>query len=173
MFGATNPGGTRQVTSCCNSSHAVRAICEIGKRPELRHGTTTLDTGLACHRSPVVAAAGVLPHPEGPWRIPLWGVPALLLVLGCVWIERAGAWPHRLLKPFLLVGDASYAHYLTHGLVISLVAKFLAPGLVFGIVTLIAAIAVSIVVHVLIEKPLVRRLKKLWPSRRPVSALTA
>ncbi len=96
----------------------------------------------------------------GLLRIVSWGLPAFLLVAGCVWIERAGGWPQSLLKPFEIVGDASYALYLLHGLVISIVLKVMAPGFAASIVIVIVALAVSIAAHVLFEKPVIRLFRR-------------
>ena len=104
-------------------------------------------------------AAGI-GEQSGLLRIASWGVPAVLLVAGCVWIERAGGWPIAWLKPFEIIGDASYALYLLHGLVISVVYKIIAPGPAAGIVVVFAALAVSVAAHLLFEKPVIRLLRK-------------
>jgi exopolysaccharide production protein ExoZ len=109
----------------------------------------------------IAAATG---EQTGLLRLLSWGLPSLLLVAGCVWLETAGAWPKRLLRPFEIVGDASYALYLTHGLVISVVHKVLGTGFLSGIAVLMTAIGASIIIHLMFEKPVIRFLKKVWSS---------
>ncbi|KJF66814.1 acyltransferase family protein [Rhizobium nepotum] len=121
-----------------------------------RHGAAALGVALAGF-----ALAAVIGEQFGLLRILNWGIPAFLLVAGCLWIEKAGAWPVRLLKPFEIVGDASYALYLLHGLVISIVHKIIQPGLMAGAVIVIVALVVSIGAHLLFEKPLVKLFRKL------------
>src|SRR5690606_10387646 len=51
--------------------------------------------GLSLAGFALAAAAGS--DPAGLWRVLIWGVPSFLLVAGCLTIEKAGAWPQRLL----------------------------------------------------------------------------
>jgi exopolysaccharide production protein ExoZ len=111
-------------------------------------------------------------------RVLLLGVPAFLAVSGCLWLEKSGRWPSRLLSPFNAVGDASYALYLIHGIVISFVHKLVAPGVVGGMLSVVLATIASVIVHKLVEKPLIAFLKKIpafcvrrLEARRPQAGL--
>lgn len=106
------------------------------------------------------------------YRLLFWGLPAFLAVSGCIWLERAGGWPDTLLAPLAIVGDASYALYLIHGVVISFVHKLVAPGLTGGVLSVAVAVVASICLHKLVEKPLIAYLKKiskLLSTRRGVA----
>lgn len=101
-------------------------------------------------------AAAMISEQSGMLRLITGGVPAFFLVAGCVWLENAGLWPRRLLKPIEIIGDSSYALYLLHGLVISIIHKILAPGILAGVVIIVVALAVSVLAHFLFEKPLIK-----------------
>ncbi|QCL96583.1 polysaccharide biosynthesis acyltransferase UppZ [Agrobacterium tumefaciens] len=105
-------------------------------------------------------AAAMISEQSGMLRLITWGVPAFFLVAGCVWLENAGLWPRRLLKPIEIIGDSSYALYLLHGLVISIINKILAPGILAGAVIIVVALAVSVLAHFLFEKPLIKLFRR-------------
>ncbi|WP_454702302.1 polysaccharide biosynthesis acyltransferase UppZ [Agrobacterium burrii] len=107
-------------------------------------------------------AAAMISEQSGMLRLMTWGVPAFFLVAGCVWLENAGLWPRRLLKPIEIIGDSSYALYLLHGLVISIIHKILAPGILAGAVIIIVALAVSVLAHFLFEKPLIKLFRRKY-----------
>ncbi|MFJ1309622.1 polysaccharide biosynthesis acyltransferase UppZ [Agrobacterium sp. P15N1-A] len=107
-------------------------------------------------------AAAMISEQTGMLRLMTWGVPAFFLVAGCVWLENAGLWPRRLLKPIEIIGDSSYALYLLHGLVISIIHKILAPGILAGAVIIIVALAVSVLAHFLFEKPLIKLFRRRY-----------
>lgn len=120
------------------------------------------DYGLVCL---VLAAAGfvlatLVGEPTGIGRVLIWGLPAALLVAGCITLESAASWPRNWLKPLELIGDASYALYLSHGLTISLVQKLLAPGLLASVVMVVSSLLVAIGVHFLFERPVIHLLKR-------------
>ncbi|QCI68144.1 acyltransferase family protein [Phreatobacter stygius] len=106
--------------------------------------------------------------PDGWHRILVWGVPAFCLVAGGVVVEDRGALPTIPLAG--LIGEASYAIYLTHGLAISLLVVVWrrlglmtpdgldAPAL--AVATFGLCVAGGIVFHRLVEQPLQRRLKR-------------
>ncbi|MBI1407095.1 MAG: acyltransferase family protein [Caulobacter sp.] len=54
------------------------------------------------------------------WRPMVWGLPALLLVMGLTAVEADGGLPE--LPPIRALGDASYSLYLTHPLIIGALA---------------------------------------------------
>jgi exopolysaccharide production protein ExoZ len=77
-----------------------------------------------------------------------WGVPAAMLVTYAIYRECEN-------KALLFLGDASYALYLTHGIVMTAVAAILKSNLLqavpISLIMLVAAMA-----HLYIEKPLGR-----------------
>jgi exopolysaccharide production protein ExoZ len=82
-------------------------------------------------------------------RLLCWGTPAAMIVYGARSLER---WfEHRAFAIPVLVGDASYAIYLFHRLVVA------SLGFVPGI-------GIGIVAHWLIERPLLRLRRKLSPQ---------
>ena len=99
---------------------------------------------------------------DGPhWLI--IGVPALAIVAGAVALERR----HRVPKvgPLLLLGDASYSLYLSHGIVLSACVQItrelgLTRGMwispIFFVGSCMAIAAVGVAIHLHVEKPLVR-----------------
>lgn len=107
-------------------------------------------------------------HYGFPWtRVLVFGVPSVLLVLACVSWERQSS--AKVAKPLVLLGDWSYALYLTHVLTLSLVGRiwalFSRQGLLDNIVMitlmLIATLIVSALTYILIERPLIRAVKKV------------
>lgn len=106
------------------------------------------------------------------YRTALWGVPSALFLLGVVAIEqRRGCIKETVLR---LLGDASYSTYLVHCFTLPLVgrvfAKLVSGGLVLpNAVMVVTGIAVSlvagVVIHLYLERPLLERLRGLWPIR--------
>ncbi len=93
------------------------------------------------------------------------GLPALAIVAGAVALERR--YGMRRLWPLLLVGDASYSLYLSHGIVLSAclqVTRKLGLGAVPGILPLffvgacLASILVALLIHAWVENPLLTHL---------------
>lgn len=76
-------------------------------------------------------------------RVVVWGVPSAMIVYGALSLERFATF-----RPLVLLGDASYAIYLTHGIGI-LIGGHNLGGLVL-------AVAIGLAAHFLIEKPLLR-----------------
>ena len=108
-------------------------------------------------------------------RVLLWGVPATMLVTGCVAIERhrgVPAWP-----AMQRLGDASYSIYLVHGLAISAVVRLLRPlgdlppPVIFG-ASLGVGVASGLVVYVMIERPLSGWLSRRTPRAAPLAPQT-
>ncbi|MFG1320046.1 acyltransferase family protein [Xanthobacter autotrophicus] len=101
-------------------------------------------------------------------RVIQWGIPAAMVVAGALVLERAR--PVKRIGAFVLLGDASYALYLVHGMVLSAVGQVfvhlpLSAPLSFiacAICGVGAAIVVAIAVHLAVEKPLLRLM-----SRKP------
>ncbi|MFG1377013.1 acyltransferase family protein [Xanthobacter autotrophicus] len=99
-------------------------------------------------------------------RVIQWGIPAAMVVAGALVLERAR--PVKRIGAFVLLGDASYALYLVHGMVLSAVGQVFVHLQVFlplpaplafiacAICAVGAAIVVAIAVHLAVEKPLLR-----------------
>ena len=113
-----------------------------------------------------VAALLVLAVPEGPTmpaltaRLFHFGLPSALLVAAVLCLEP-GRW-----RFGILLGDASYALYLSHLFTLgalrailgpSLDDKGLAGALAFVAVALVVCSAVGVAVHLLVERPLLAR----------------
>jgi exopolysaccharide production protein ExoZ len=97
------------------------------------------------------------------WRPIHWGIPCAMILAGAVNLGRQfdGRW-----RAIVMIGDASYAQYLFHGMVmlwlfvhcpriIDLLIKTVGP---WGIVIYMTAMSVivSVVIYVFIERPLLR-----------------
>ncbi len=104
------------------------------------------------------------------WRPFLWGVPALLIVLGAVTLEtRVGVLPSRALKA---LGDASYAIYLVHLPVTAVVAHTLGHDNPWTLapVAVVASAAAGLAWRAWLEKPLIDILRGLGRHRPALSA---
>ena len=92
--------------------------------------------------------------PDGWERCILWGIPAFLIVAGCVIVEtRLGMIEARGLR---LLGDASYSLYLTHTFVVRTVLRWLdhtSPVLSIMSAMLIAT-STGLLVHLILERRL-------------------
>jgi len=116
-----------------------------------------------------------------PDRFTFWGLSSALIVCGAVMMPNPSlaSTPWRVAA---LLGDSSYAIYLTHGLTMpyfrmgwATTATWLSqwPWL-YAIFIVIASVVVGCIVHVAIERPITSRLKKLVLHLRgsgPVAAL--
>jgi exopolysaccharide production protein ExoZ len=100
---------------------------------------------------------------DDSWRVVVYGVPALLLLVGVLGIEhRHGFGQHRVLK---LAGDASYSIYLWHTMILAVTTK--AAG-VLGFATIptiaigiLASIVGGVIAYRCIEVPF-----QVWFKRR-------
>jgi len=100
-------------------------------------------------------------------RIVYWGLPAFFLVIGAVCMDAAGKTPQSPL--WRLLGDASYAIYLIHYLVLGLVrflwGQFALKNLFNDILLILFAVGLSLVAsigfYLLIEKPASARLRHM------------
>jgi exopolysaccharide production protein ExoZ len=108
-------------------------------------------------------------------RVLVWGIPAALVVSGCVFLEReTGPW----LAPLpLLLGDASYSIYLVHMATVS--AAFQALGKLHAlhnpagmaaamIVTALASVGAGVFVYWFVERPIIKHFKVPRPQSRPL-----
>jgi exopolysaccharide production protein ExoZ len=106
-------------------------------------------------------------------RVPYWGVPSLMIVLGCLHLEN------RAKKIPKVLGEASYSMYLFHITVMTtaregfaLVGINLKDHYAIGMMLLFTiAVPVGIGIHVLIEKPMLKFLRSalLRPGRNSVA----
>jgi peptidoglycan/LPS O-acetylase OafA/YrhL len=102
------------------------------------------------------------------WSLPLfWGLPCAAVVAGCVFAgdpTRTGA----IWRSLVVLGDASYALYLTHGLVqfamrthffaLGKVVASVSPWFYTGAISLFCA-AIGLVVYAVIERPITDALR--------------
>lgn len=112
-----------------------------------------------------------------PWEIPetrllVWGIPAVLTVVGCLSLEfRDAIRKNGLLT---LLGDASYSVYLTHILTLGvvrtawnrlgLVEQDAAAAWIFMAAAIVISAAAGIAAYFLLEAP-IQRLGRGWTSR--------
>lgn len=109
---------------------------------------------------------------KGFLRVLLWGIPAALLVAGCVFLEKNK--PISLFKNKILqaIGNASYSIYLTHIISFPILLKinFLhiknLNGDLLILVFMLFAVIIGIVIYTLIEKPLLLLLNKQLKNRK-------
>ncbi|WP_088345615.1 MULTISPECIES: acyltransferase [Rhodomicrobium] len=115
-------------------------------------------------------------------RVILWGIPAIFIVLGALYLERHGAVRE---VPFLrLLGDASYSLYLTHLFAVGAVAvvwhKFdlwhtTEGGAAFFLAAFAASIVLALLSYFYVETPLLKLSRILRPGiiGQPVKSNTA
>jgi peptidoglycan/LPS O-acetylase OafA/YrhL len=100
------------------------------------------------------AAALLLALPSaGPWRFLFWGAPAAAILAACLALEpsvggRLPAW-------LLAVGDASYAIYLVHPLIVPALARH---GALAAASSVPLSLGAGLLVHRWLDAPLQRRL---------------
>lgn len=121
----------------------------------------------------MVSAAFIWPGAE---RLLIFGLPAAVVVLSAVQTEREGAVLRR--PAVKLLGDASFAIYLTHFFVTQAAVKAVERfgltqpwQLILAIVCAFAAVAVvGVGVHLYVERPVSRMVRNLLGGRRPLAA---
>ena len=106
----------------------------------------------------------------GGARVITWGVPAILLVIATLSLEREGKISR--LNSLQKIGDASYSIYLSHLLTIEVVellwtisgwqTETIATQLTFLALCLVASTFVGIVAYNMIERPSLKLLRPLW-----------
>jgi len=119
----------------------------------------------------------IMPQTSAAWRFIPWGIPAAAVVTGAVALEgRLGQYIPRWL---LAAGDASYALYLVHILILPFLGSVMGHLHLKGVAGLAVVIALglgvslpaAVLVHRLIEKPLMLLFKKK-PAAVPALAAT-
>jgi exopolysaccharide production protein ExoZ len=106
----------------------------------------------------------------------LWGVPSAMLILGLSAQERWHGAP-RWMRSFAFLGDASYALYLMHILMLDLTLALVKAlgggpehGIIWGAAGVAASVVASLAAHDRIERPLQKYLRRrLFPDRQGVS----
>ncbi|MBZ9671760.1 acyltransferase family protein [Mesorhizobium sp. ES1-3] len=97
-------------------------------------------------------------------RVLRWGIPAMLIVTGAVFAERAR--PFRPVALFNFLGEASYSIYLWHALMgVAVTGITLRLGMLPALqpaVIVVLSLAFSAMLYLVVEKPLIRA---LHPSR--------
>ena len=104
-------------------------------------------------------------------RIFEYGVPSFLIVMACLYV-RIGEY-----RWAVLLGDASYALYLSHIFTLGVLRKFVAPLLgegqtaayLFVAISLVVCTLVSVVIHKYIDNWLLR-FERLWWLRKQAPA---
>ncbi len=106
-----------------------------------------------------------------------YGIPAALIVAGSILGTPIPS--TRVVRALVLVGDASYALYLTHPLMTRLCATSLrrAVGLEQGwqqalyfLAALATSIALALVIYLVVERPITTWLQRLWTRRGAATA---
>ncbi|AQR61194.1 hypothetical protein BZG35_05660 [Brevundimonas sp. LM2] len=116
--------------------------------------------------------------PSAPYVLQ-WGVPAVIIVACACWLERWGVradWPW-----LLVIGDASYAIYLSHPFVVKAAEKViervgnmpLAAQIVANVGVLVMVGLIGVLIHLWVEKPLLRWLHQRVRFKRPDPAPAA
>lgn len=145
------------------------AALAVGRYPRLP-GRALAAAGLA-----IFAAACVQDVLSGVKPTVWLGVGSALLIAGLACAERAGR-VYGGQRSLQWLGDASYSIYLVHYPLISVGCKLAVAlglkgeggGMVAYPVLLVAAVLAGVALHLMVEKPLIRRLNRRWP--RPTSA---
>jgi peptidoglycan/LPS O-acetylase OafA/YrhL len=110
-------------------------------------------------------------------RLLTFGIPAALIVAGAVFGTPIPG--TRVVRALVLLGDASYALYLTHPLMTRLCATSLRRlvGLEQGpqqtlyiLVALAASVTLALVIHLAVERPIMTGLQRLWARRGVATA---
>ena len=135
---------------------------QAGRRIQPRFGAALMLAGAG-----LLAAQGLTGLRSDLWRPLLWGVPAAMIVAGAVALE-----PLRAFRPpaaLLRLGDASYAIYLCHFVMVALVARLV--GVTQAWLFVPAAVAVSLAAglafHRWIERPLIAVFRAIPDSIAP------
>lgn len=140
----------------------------------LPKGALPLALGLAASGM-VLLAAGHFPDlsassGNGWTRVTVWGIPAVVIVAASLQLRRPSS---RTGRQLLLIGDASYAIYLTHvfgmiayGWAIKATPLGALPQLPLAVIVILACLAGGVLAHLWIEKPLAAIVRGDRPFRR-------
>jgi peptidoglycan/LPS O-acetylase OafA/YrhL len=112
-------------------------------------------------------------------RVIIWGIPSALLLFGCIFLEENNLSQNgAVCSKFILLGDASYSIYLTHGFSLIVLAKiWKIAGLKLPDIFVLAAVLLSTIVGVTFylccEKKIVNHLNRLYDSYSQASSRKA
>lgn len=112
-------------------------------------------------------------------RVVIWGLPAVLVVLGAARMRRRDPEPGRIRRGLIFMGDASYSIYLVHVLAIRALGRVFEtgaalPGDAVVVLTVAVSLAAGAGVHVWVERPLLRGLSRLGrPKQRAPEPATS
>jgi exopolysaccharide production protein ExoZ len=102
-------------------------------------------------------------------RVIVWGLPAAMIVLGLLVGERRGFSSES--RVLLMLGNASYAMYLLHPLILGLLLPYPAGSLSVRVMMFcaasIATILIALLYYYLIEAPVIRLLRRGLVKDRP------
>lgn len=136
---------------------AIASTLLSGRTIPQKYGVVALTVGVVA----LFACVGV--SDESPYRLFARGIPAALMLIGMISLERAVAWPTVLLR----LGDASYSIYLVQILVIyRIVRRVLMPTSEWGlgggvllavVIAIIGTVLAGVLVRYCIEVPLLAR----------------
>jgi peptidoglycan/LPS O-acetylase OafA/YrhL len=114
-----------------------------------------------------------------PWRVLGYGIPAALIVAGMSLSSMPAPKSGLIIAGCVLLGDVSYALYLTHQLSFDFLA-WIAAALPINPfdhvwpylgVMLVTALLIASATHFILEKPITKILQKLIEDRRPLPPL--
>ena len=141
----------------------------IGRRWSISPAWAVLGFILLAIAPAYVAHASTAGLPGWP-RVLAWGLPSVLIVASFLSIDK----PNRAFQ-LQIVGDASYALYLTHifvmigyGFLVKKTFVALAPQITIVPLLMLLALIVGIFVHFAVEKPLLR-VSRQWMGRKQPS----
>jgi exopolysaccharide production protein ExoZ len=111
--------------------------------------------------------------PDGWTRLLLWGVPSVLIVTSAVLCEAAGKFIR--VPALKMLGDASYAIYLVHPLLVQTIIRHLSYfPLAMRIIAAVTTVTlIGVLIHFSFERPVTRGLRRLGASlQRPESEIS-
>jgi exopolysaccharide production protein ExoZ len=114
------------------------------------------------------------------YRVLFWGIPSALFVAGLVFMEKAKPGSIKKNRWMLLLGDASYSIYLTHGLAYMAVGMLInhfvflkqtQPDL-FLILSIVFALITGVVFYKFIERPVLKKMNRLLLKNKTILTTT-
>ncbi len=102
-------------------------------------------------------------------RLLFWGIPGALILVSVISLEPLFKRLTIIFPSFSIVGDASYAIYLVHGISFSLIGKIIKsfgvnPSISPAIPLFFGALTLGILTHIHVEKPLQKKLSSFFKN---------